>query len=60
MDQTTTIEHKDGTRTTVETNERGDHTVTRTDNGGGQVGNGKSHEAVVKDHTEPGDKVKKQ
>lgn len=64
MPESTNIDHSGGGRTTVETNERGEHTVTRTDKdgaptGGGQAGSGRSHADVVKEHTLPGDKVSK-
>lgn len=59
MGEETRIEHADGTVSRVVTDDKGRHYVDRTDSGGGghQYGEGRSHDDVVRNHTDAGDKV---
>ncbi|MEQ1743558.1 MAG: hypothetical protein ABL869_13790 [Candidatus Nitrotoga sp.] len=55
--ETSTILHKDGSQTRVTTDNRGDHLIQKSTGGGGQSGYGVSHQDVVNQHKDPGDKV---
>lgn len=62
MGQVTIIKHEDGTETRVATDDNGRHHVERTGSAGGghQYGEGRSHDDVVRNHTDPGDRVARQ
>ena len=58
MSQVTIIEHADGSRSTITTDGDGRHHVEREGREGGhQYGDGRSHDDVVKDHKDPGDRI---
>jgi hypothetical protein len=58
MIQVTIIEHEDGSRSTVTTDDDGRHHVEREGREGGhQYGDGRSHDDVVKNHKDPGDRI---
>lgn len=60
MPDVTYIHHADGTRSRVTTEPNGDHHVEREGRDGGhQYGRERSHDDVVKNHREPGERVSK-
>jgi hypothetical protein len=60
MTQVTIIEHSDGSRSTVTTDDNGRTHVEREGRDGGhQYGENRTHDDVVKNHKNPGDEIVK-
>lgn len=58
MPRITEIEHADGSRSRVTTEDNGDHHVERAGvEGGHQYGRERSHDDVVRNHMDPGDRI---
>ena len=58
MSRTTEIEHADGSRSRVTTEDNGDHRVERSGvEGGHRYGRERSHDDVVRNHLDPGDRI---